>query len=97
MDIEGWEWTLFDREVAAGSDEDDGLPMQLLMEAHYCAPRPGNPRAECRVQHNETMESAADLVRFQGRLLRRGYVVVHRDDNSACQHCTELTLMRTQC
>eukprot|EP00804_Cyclotella_cryptica_P003502 CCRYP_002142-RA/>CCRYP_002142-RA protein AED:0.14 eAED:0.14 QI:0/-1/0/1/-1/1/1/0/330 len=93
IDIEGWEWSIFDRD----SIQDVNLPMQLLMEVHYCQKRRGKRAIECRVEHNENMETAIDMARFQSRLLMSGYVVVNRDDNPYCPHCTELTLMRVRC
>ena len=62
--------------------------MQVLMEVHY---------QDIKVIHDYPTHSAVDLVRFQGNLLRMGFVVIHRDDNPACKHCTELTLMRVAC
>ncbi len=89
VDIEGWEWPIFDRDAG-----DTSLPMQLLMEVHYCA----FPAAlECKVKHNQTMVMASDMVRFQSNLLRSGYVVVNKDDNPHCPWCTELTLIRASC
>jgi len=96
LDIEGWEWTIFDQDYASAA-LGLNLPMQLLMEVHYCAGR-RNPRLlECRVQHNHTLETASDVVRFQSHLLKNGYVVVNRDDNPSCPWCTELTLLRVSC
>jgi hypothetical protein len=40
---------------------------------------------------------ARDVVQLQAHLLRMGYVVVERDDNMECPHCTELTLIRSRC
>ena len=97
LDIEGWEWTIFDQDYAAAAALGLNLPMQLLMEVHYCVPGRRNPRLECRVQHNYTLETASDVVRFQSHLLKNGYVVVNRDDNPSCPHCTELTLLRVSC
>ena len=93
IDIEGWEWPIFDRE----SIQDINLPMQLLMEVHYCHECKGKLAIESGVQHNENMETAIDMARFQARLLMSGYVVINRDDNPACPHCTELTLLRIRC
>lgn len=90
LDIEGWEWTIFDIEY---TKRDMNLPMQLLMEVHYDYKGHGTRG----VIHNNTMSSAMDVVRFQKNLLRMGYVVVHQDDNPSCRHCTELTLLRVAC
>lgn len=90
LDIEGWAWPTFDIERTNAT-----MPMQLLMEVHYDID--GNGRGVRGVVHTETMRSATDMLRFQRHLLGLGYVVVHRDDNPACRHCTELTLMKVAC
>ena len=36
-------------------------------------------------------------VELQEKLLNLGYVVLVRDDNPYCKHCTELTLIRARC
>jgi len=88
LDIEGWEWPIFDT-----PHTDASMPMEVLIEVHYGGPGRGTKG----VIHNNGTSSAKDLVRFQSRLLGLGYVVVHRDDNSFCKHCTELTLLRVAC
>lgn len=42
-------------------------------------------------------KNPTDIVELQTHLLRMGYVIAVRDDNRACAHCTELTLIRIQC
>ena len=84
LDIEGWEWPIFDIAFTNAS-----MPMELLMEVHYS----WHGRGTRGVVHNQTMSSAKDLVRLQSHLLRLGYAVAHRDDNPSCRHCTELTLV----
>lgn len=88
LDIEGWEWPIFDVTHTNAS-----MPMEVLVEVHYNWAGRGTKG----VVHDHTMESAKDLVRLQSRLLGLGYVVVNRDDNPHCQHCTELTLVRVAC
>lgn len=88
LDIEGWEWPIFDIEYTNAI-----MPMELLMEVHYN----WNGRGARGVIHNQTMSSAKDMVRLQSHLLGLGYVVVNRDDNPFCRHCTELTLVRVAC
>lgn len=46
---------------------------------------------------NGDFKTATDFIHIQQHLLRMGYVVVNRDDNHRCRHCTELTLIRAQC
>ena len=87
LDIEGWEWPIFDIESTHAN-----MPMQLLMEVHF------DERQGVRgVIHDQPMKSFADIDRFQRRLVGLGYAIVKRDDNPACMHCTELTLMRISC
>lgn len=88
LDIEGWEWPIFDIETTNAS-----MPMELLMEVHYDVRRDGFRG----VIHDQTMEKASDMVRLQSRLLGLGYAAVYRDDNPDCRHCTELTLVRVGC
>lgn len=89
MDIEGWEWPIFDIERT-----NTNMPMQVLMEVHYNAGRHGGTPG---VVHDHAMSSAADIIRLQSHLLELGYVVANRDDNPWCAHCTELTLVRVSC
>lgn len=88
LDIEGWEWPIFDTPYTNAS-----MPMEVLIEVHYG----GAWRGTKGVIHTNSTSSAKDLVRLQSRLLGLGYVVVNRDDNSICKHCTELTLLRVAC
>ena len=53
--------------------------------------RKAGPVAEAGVSRIQT---AKDLVTLQSRLLDLGYVVVSKQDNSRCLHCTELVLVR---
>jgi hypothetical protein len=88
LDIEGWEWTIFDIESTNAT-----MPMQVLVEVHYTQGKKGTRG----VIHDRTMSSAKDLVRLQSRLLKMGLVTVHRDDNKSCPWCSELTLLRVAC
>jgi hypothetical protein len=103
IDIEGWEWPLFEswpllEDTAASSEI--LLPMQILVEIHSQTVFPtlweslpeGFPRGPRR-----DWKFAPDIVHLEERLLQMGYVVVERDDNYHCQHCTELTLVRSRC
>jgi len=85
-DIEGWEWPLFKSWPLLSNPDrsrDVNLPMQILVEVHY--------------QSVFEERLAMDIVKLQTRLLKMGYIVVVRDDNPQCLHCTELTLMRYRC
>jgi len=69
------------------------LPTQLLVEIHY------KTRFSALWKPNRTgfgspFKDPPDIVLLQAHLLRMGYIVVERDDNRFCNHCTELTLIR---
>jgi Methyltransferase domain len=100
MDIEGYEWPIFEAwpELADKSvSEQPLLPMQVLVEVHY-----HTVFQDLWHHYNVSGDSGyfrfpLDIVKFQAHLLKMGYVVVMRDDNRACGHCTELTLLRIGC
>ena len=71
LDIEGWEWNIFDKDYA-GAALRLSLPKQLLMEVLYCVDRRNPCLLECRVQHSHTLETASGMVRFQSHLLKHG-------------------------
>lgn len=73
------------------------LPMQVMVEVHY-----HTIFGDLLGHYNITdksgyFRSPQDIVDFQAHLLKMGYVVVIRDDNQSCPHCSELTLLRTGC
>ena len=88
LDIEGWEWPIFDIESTNAT-----IPMQVLIEVHYTWGKKGTRG----VIHDKSMGSAKDLVRLQSRLLKMGLITVQRDDNKSCPWCSELTLLRVAC
>ena len=97
MNVEGYEWPVFESwpvlSSTTSSNKDDViLPMQVLVEIHTRT----QMTALSNVQ-GEDFKSATDVIRLQQHLLQAGYVVASRDDNWRCPHCTELTLVRTQC
>jgi len=98
IDIEGFEWPLLTSWpllVEEDLSRQVVLPMQILVEVHYRTQfevlRPPG------VDMHKDFKFARDMVDLQARLLQMGYVVVERDDNPACRHCTELTLLRNRC
>ena len=105
MDIEGYEVPIFRSwpeltDANALNTKNNGLlaslPMQLLVEIHYKTTfqdlwKPGQTSMWDRFL------TPVDLVELQRHLIKMGYAVVERDDNRACKHCTELTLVRMQC
>jgi hypothetical protein len=100
MDVEGYEWPIFESwsELSDTNQASDKvLPMQVLVEIHYVLPM--QVLVEIHYQWVELKHEflAAKLVRLQEHLLKMGYAVAARDDNQACAHCSELTLVRYQC
>lgn len=61
--------------------------LQILVEVHYN----GDPKV-IRLKRNELQ-----VIQLAKDLFELGYVTVKRDDNRACLHCTELTLIRMFC
>jgi len=98
MDIEGFEWPiLLSWPLLQEKDRsrDMALPMQVLVEVHYQTQfdelRPST------VSQYVDFKSPIDMVALQARFLQMGYFVAVRDDNMACAHCSELTLVRYRC
>ena len=98
IDIEGFEWPLLESwpELADQGSDQLVLPMQLLMEVHYRT-HFGELLRPQRLTRKDDFRFSRDLVNLQAHLLRMGYIVVERDDNQACKHCTEVTLIRHRC
>ena len=77
-------------------------PVQMMMELHYCT----YTSMAAGIRHNfysrsygsmklgEYIQTATDFVMLQSMLLDMGYVVVSRDDNPFCKHCSELVFVR---
>jgi hypothetical protein len=63
----------------------------LSIQVHY--------HTQFETLHRDDLEfkTPTDMVHLQAHLLRMGYVVTIRDDNSNCLHCTELTFIRARC
>lgn len=96
IDIEGYEWPLLESwpELADEHAKDVILPMQILVEVHY---QTQFDELRPNLGKRSDFRFARDMVNLQAHLLRIGYVVVERDDNRRCPHCTELTLLRARC
>ena len=101
MDIEGFEFGIFDNWKRITSEASKAsavlMPMQVLVEVHYKThfPELRTPNPEFKLK--QEFKLPRDIVMLQKDLLEMGYVVVKRDDNRACRHCTELTLVRILC
>jgi hypothetical protein len=95
MDIEGYEFSVFDSLFSPFSLKKnlEVLPMQILVEVHYrtqFADLLGNGS-------EDNWKREINLFDLNSKLLEAGYIVASRDDNSACNHCSELTLLRFFC
>lgn len=102
--LRSW-WGSHRRSKSGESTANDVYPNQILMELHYRAyPNMYKQLASPVVLEHEEENShlatifefatAVDFVTLTHELLEMGYVVVHRDDNPNCKHCTELVLVR---
>lgn len=91
MDIEGFEWGVFKQFASMKENMRSMLPMQMLVELHY--------QTQFKELHPtlEDFKHEVDMVDLATDLLNMGYIVVKRDNNKVCQHCTELTLVRVYC
>ena len=94
VDIEGYEWPLFHSwptltDITAPTTV---LPMQVLVEVHY-----QTNRQPLSLKKNFDWKFTTDMINLQSHFLKMGYAVLVRDDNHACRHCTELTLVRIRC
>ena len=97
MDIEGWEWPLFQSwpeldDVVSSSQV--LLPMQIMVEIHY---RTKFPELLGDHPNNREFKFAEDMIYLNQHFMKMGFVVVARDNNRFCPHCTELTLVRIRC
>jgi hypothetical protein len=93
-DIEGYEWPMFEAWpiLTEMQSRTVTLPMQVLVEVHY-----QTQMKELHWNKRKDYKFSTDMINLQTRLLKMGYAVVVRDDNTHCQHCTELTLVRIRC
>jgi len=94
LDIEGYEWPLFNSwpTLTDITSPTTVLPMQVLVEVHYqtqMKPLSSSWRIDWKF--------TTDMINLQSHFLKMGYAVLVRDNNSACRHCTELTLVRIRC
>ena len=100
-DIEGYEFGMFENWPKLSADGADQilLPMQVLVEVHFRTHFQDllPPHLRNQKKRSQEFRSPVHMVELQQHLLEMGYVVVYRDDNRMCKHCTELTLVRVQC
>lgn len=90
MDIEGFEWGIIESLPELPSEDSFGfnLPMQVNVELHTVT---------LDDKGKYLYWTAEQVSRLYKHLLQAGYVVIERDDNIRCPHCTELTLMLVRC
>lgn len=92
MDIEGYEWSVFESwpELSNPISHNFQLPMQINVEIHYSHMEQNNYAVEYDKREKEMFD-------LQTHLLKAGFATIIRDDNEACMHCSELTLVRFKC
>lgn len=93
MDIEGFEY-----DVMSVWQKSDPLPAQVSFEVHYDGVYLGttpNPAAKT-VMWSGRVVSLSELALFMSHLAELGYAIVNKEDNSACGHCSEFTLIRVR-
>jgi hypothetical protein len=84
MDIEGYEIPVMRSIVDSGKD----LPLQIAMELHLLKMSDNYVR----------MRSSAEIMAFMTYLNDfGGYMMIDRNDNEFCPHCSELLLVRVDC
>ena len=77
MDIEGYEW-----DVLANITHHPNAPMQIAVELHFQTMMPPLPWFG-------VFKSPAEILALGNMLRRSGYMLVARDDSTACRWCTE--------
>ena len=87
VDIEGFEWDLFETSLFAEAKDAD-LPQQLLFELHTMGAKPDVPQS--LLVHR----SKAAVDRLFLRLFDIGYRVMHKELNDFDSRCAEFALLR---
>lgn len=84
MDIEGYEIPVMRSIIDSGKD----LPLQIAMELHLTKMSDNYVR----------MRSSAEIMAFMNYIHDfGGYMMIDRNDNNFCPHCSELLLVRVDC
>ena len=92
MDIEGFEWPVFDGLLAAHArDAYAPLPSQIAFELHY------RSTSSKTLGWTKDGPSAADIARLAIRLYDTGYRTLSKVYTNNCPHCTEISLLRVFC
>ena len=94
VDIEGFEYRVVEALMRTFLEEGTAvsLPWQLLMEQHYLT----NTEVGWGKGADPGL-SSGDMAILWLNLIDMGYVLVHREDQSECPYCTELTALRAFC
>ena len=96
MDIEGFviplihSWWRYDDacDLSCSNDDETSYPALAAGIRHNYS------RSYGSMKLGEYIQTATDFVMLQSMLLDMGYVVVSRDDNPFCKHCSELVFVR---
>lgn len=83
MDIEGYEWEVLPAILAAG----DRAPVQISLELHYVTQMK-------LLSWYGRYKTAAEIALFLDLLWHHKYLLVDRNDNPHCPHCSEILLSR---
>jgi hypothetical protein len=85
MDIEGFEWSVL-TDLAANTPP-HLLPRSISLELHY------ETRLSTLPAWNSRLRSPYEIAAWMDFMLTRGnYVLVDRNDNSHCKHCSEIII-----
>jgi hypothetical protein len=78
MDIEGYEWNV----MLNATSNPCTAPKQIAVELHFQTMMPPLPWFG-------QFKSPVEILSLGNMLARRGYMLVARDDSTACRWCTE--------
>ena len=88
MDIEGFEWTVLPEVLRAPAER---LPRQIAVEIHlatHCFRRVPHFPGKGGVCHLAAHD--AKLKELRSEMRARGYLMIDRNDNPFCGHCSEV-------
>ena len=101
MDIEGYEWPVFESWYAMSLGEKWVLPMQIAAEIHYRTYAVFEDLfhiANVTPSNKADFRLPRDMVSLEEKMMRMGYIPIFNDLNAYCPHCTEVTWVRNaQC
>jgi len=96
MDIEGYEWPVFESWYDKFGDDKWILPMQITAEIHYRTYSIFKDLFPSAITPSERVDfrSPRDMVHLAEKMVRMGYVPISNNLNVYCTHCTEVTWVR---